>query len=135
MRKAFIAFVIAVISISILSGTLARKNGNPCPSVKNRPGPQNSAPDPPDTQTRQAASGGAAVRPSKDQAEPVAQVLTDISDANIAESTRDLRYAFDRLNGICEKAVNIRHAMLAARYDDKQDHTLDNEKGTEGDRQ
>jgi hypothetical protein len=64
-------------------------------------------------------------------AEAAQQILADISDAKVEESTEDLRTTFDRLEKICKKAVETCDAMLAAKYDNKQEHIAHDAKGTE----
>lgn len=59
------------------------------------------------------------------------QILTDISDANINESTDDLKLAFKRLNKLCERAVRTRDAMLSVKFEDRKAPAVSEEKGLE----
>jgi len=68
---------------------------------------------------------------SRRHPEAAHQVLTDISDAQVEQSTGDLKTAFSGLNEICEKAIEAYDAMLSVKFDSKQDSDADNEKGAE----
>lgn len=59
------------------------------------------------------------------------QLLNDISGAEIVEKSEDLNHAFRSLNEICERAIETCSAMLSARYDNRQDQSVNNEKGDE----
>lgn len=59
------------------------------------------------------------------------QLLNDISDAEVVEKSEDLNHAFRSLNEICERAIETCSAMLSARYDYRQDESVNNEKGNE----
>jgi hypothetical protein len=59
------------------------------------------------------------------------QILTDISDANVNESTDDLKLAFKRLNKLCERAVRTRDAMLSVKFEDRKAPAVSEEKGPE----
>jgi len=70
-------------------------------------------------------------REPENPAEAAKQILVDISDAKVEESTEDLRTTFDRLEKICERAVETCDAMLAAKYDNKEEHIAKDVKGAE----
>ena len=62
---------------------------------------------------------------SRRHPEAAHQVLTDISDAQVEQSTGDLMTAFSGLNEICEKAVETYDAMLSVKFDSKSDSDAD----------
>ena len=67
----------------------------------------------------------------QDSTQAAEQILTDISDANVSESTGDLKLAFNRLNKLCERAVRMRDAMLSAKFDDRETGAVSGAKGPE----
>jgi len=66
---------------------------------------------------------------SIDPAETAEQVLADISNADVVQSTDRLNVAFNRLGEVCKKAVETRDIMLATRFSNKTDHAIDVPKG------
>ena len=131
MKKVFVALTIGIVFVVILLASLANKSGDSPSSIKGQVYEEDSIQE-------TLVLGRELVNPLSKEGEEleapgeaVEQIMTDISDANVPESTEDLKYAFNRLNEICERSMKIRDAMLSARYDNRQDESVNNEKGDE----
>lgn len=129
MKKVFVALTIGIVFVVILLASLANKSGDSSSSIKGQAYEEDSIQE-------TLVLGRELVNPLSKEGEEleapgeaVEQIMTDISDANVPESTEDLKYAFNRLNEICERSVKIRDAMLSARYQTEQDNALKDEKG------
>ncbi len=129
MKKVFVALTIGIVFVVILLASLANKSGDSPSSIKGQVYEE-------DSNQETLVLGRELVNPLSKEGEEleapgeaVKQIMTDISDANVPESTEDLKYAFNRLNEICERSVKIRDAMLSARYQTEQDNTVKDEKG------
>lgn len=129
MKKVFITLTVGTVFVVILLASLANKSGDSPSSIKGQVYEEDSIQE-------TLVLGRELVNPLSKEGEEleapgeaVGQIMTDISDANVPERTEDLKYAFSRLNEICEKSVKIRDAMLSARYQTEQDNALKDEKG------
>jgi len=59
------------------------------------------------------------------------QILTDVNNANVEDSTETLMTAFSRLGKLCNTAVQTSDAMLSVSFDGKTTEETSGEKGTE----
>lgn len=133
MKKVFIILTVGTVFAVILLASLANKSDDSPNSIRGQVYEEDSSEE-------TLVLGQELVNPASEDGEEleapievVEQIMTDISGANVPERTEDLKYAFSRLNEICERSVKICDAMLSARYQTEQDNALKDEKGSTDD--
>lgn len=131
MKKVFITLTVGTVFVVILLASLANKNGDSPSSIKGQVYEEDSIQETLLFERELVNPLSEEGKELEAPGEAVEQIMTDILDANVPESTEDLKYAFNRLNEICEKSGKIRDAMLSARYGNRQEESVNNEKGDE----
>jgi hypothetical protein len=131
MKKVFAALTIGIVFVVILLASLANKSGDSPSSIKGQAYEEDSIQETLVLERELVSPLSKEGEELEAPGEAVEQIMIDISDANVPESTEDLKYAFSRLNEICEKAIETCSAMLTARYGNRQEESVNNEKGDE----
>lgn len=131
MKKVFITLLIAAVFVLMFGLVFTKISNDSSGSGTSQTEQESMVGESPTLQKEPIDLANRIGRELKEPTEAAQQILVDISDAEVEESTEDLKITFDRLNKICERAVETCDAMLAAKYDNKQEHTANDEKGAE----